>query len=76
MIGFDQENEAHLLNLLTNQILTNICGQLRFLFLKPSLAELGISKRKKVLYNPVYFMEENQDDIKSSEKQGQKSGKK
>ena len=36
LIAFNQENEAHLLNLLINQILTNILEQLRFLILKPS----------------------------------------
>ena len=36
LIAFNQENEEHLLNLLINQILTNILEQLRFLILKPS----------------------------------------
>ena len=63
MFAFNQENEAHLLNLLINQILTNILEQLRFLILKPSWI-WDVKKKKQLLYDPDYFMEEKYQNDK------------
>ena len=68
LIAFNQENEVHLLNLLINQILTNILEQLRFLILKPSW--ICDVKKKKLLFDPDYFMKEKyQNDKKFSVKE-------
>ena len=63
MFAFNQENEAHLLNLLINQILTNILEQLRLLILKPSWI-WDVKKKKQLLYDPDYFMEEKYQNDK------------